>query len=283
MNLKIFLKKYNYHVKFKRYFDRLFLSTRFNILNFPIYNSSSAWRYKDQEHLTISAINNIFPTLSKLAYSLNKKEIKTENIKSLCNNDSYLKSANAIKDIFDSQGSDKSTIHNYHFIYGYILNNNHNIKNIFEIGLGTNNTDIVSSMGSQGKPGASLRAFREFCPNAHIYGADIDKRILFQEERIKTFYVDQTDLSTFEELIKLLPNNFDLFIDDGLHAPHANIASLMFGLNIIRSGGWCIIEDIENNAITIWQVIAALLPPTYRCHILMSDDDNQFVFAVQKL
>ena len=44
-----------------------------------------------------------------------------------------------------------------------------------------------------GKPGASLRVWRDYFPNAIIYGADIDKDILFAEERIKTFYIDQLD------------------------------------------------------------------------------------------
>ena len=56
------------------------------------------------------------------------------------------------------------------------------VNKIFEIGLGTNNIDIVSTMGKKGHPGASLRAFRDFCPNAEIYGADFDSRILFQEK-----------------------------------------------------------------------------------------------------
>ena len=77
-----------------------------------------------------------------------------------------------------------------------------NIRNIFEIGLGTNYKNIVSNMGINGKPGASLRAFRDYCPNASVFGADIDKRILFEEERIKTFYVDQTDPVTFDPILE---------------------------------------------------------------------------------
>ena len=72
------------------------------------------------------------------------------------------------------------------------------ISNLLEIGLGSNNTDLVSSMGKEGKPGASLRAFRDFCINAEVIGADIDKRILFKEDRIKTFYVDQTNNSSLD-------------------------------------------------------------------------------------
>ena len=53
--------------------------------------------------------------------------------------------------------------------------------NLLEIGLGTNNPKIVSSMGLKGKPGASIRAFKEIYINASIYGADVDENILFKK------------------------------------------------------------------------------------------------------
>ena len=40
-------------------------------------------------------------------------------------------------------------------------------------------------MGIKGKPGASVRAFRDYFDKAIIYGADIDSKILFFEKRIK--------------------------------------------------------------------------------------------------
>jgi hypothetical protein len=42
---------------------------------------------------------------------------------------------------------------------------------IFELGLGTNNPALPSSMGVYGRPGASLRGWRELFPNAFVYGA----------------------------------------------------------------------------------------------------------------
>jgi hypothetical protein len=64
---------------------------------------------------------------------------------------------------------------------------------IFELGLGSNNPHLVSSMGSTGRPGASLRGWKELFPYATVFGADIDRAALFQEDRIKTFYCDQLD------------------------------------------------------------------------------------------
>src|SRR5262249_23189855 len=51
------------------------------------------------------------------------------------------------------------------------------VNHVFECGLGTNNPKLQSSMGSTGVPGASLRVWREYFPNAMILGADIDKDI----------------------------------------------------------------------------------------------------------
>src|SRR5215469_12507693 len=89
--------------------------------------------------------------------------------------------------------SDKaSRWHNYTTIYSALFNGRrHQPLRIFELGLGTNNPDLPSTMGVPGRPGASLRGWREFFPHAHVYGADIDTTILFQEARIKTFPCDQ--------------------------------------------------------------------------------------------
>ena len=51
----------------------------------------------------------------------------------------------------------------------------------------------------------------------------IDRRILFHEDRISTFWVDQTDPNSLDALAAQLGDiKFDLIIDDGLHLPHAN-------------------------------------------------------------
>ncbi|MDB9839765.1 hypothetical protein OAC57_05685 [Planktomarina temperata] len=77
-------------------------------------------------------------------------------------------------------------------------------RKIFEIGLGTNNVDIVSAMGTEGKPGASPRAFRDFWPEAQLIGADFDARILFSEDRIETYFVDQTKPKTSKIYWKIM-------------------------------------------------------------------------------
>ena len=185
-----------------------------------------------------------------------------------------------LKLLFAKFGSDKSTGHNYHRLYGEILKNKDDISYVLEIGLGTNNLDVVSNMGTRGVPGASLRAFREYLPNATIFGADIDKRILFQEDRIQTYFVDQTDLTSLEALGKNIPDSIDLIIDDGLHSPNANLAVLTFGLKKLKNHGWLVIEDIPERAVPLWEVVAALLPDTFASKLLR--DEGGLVFAVQR-
>jgi hypothetical protein len=229
--------------------------------------------------LTVLAINQTFPFLKDLVGSV-KEESKVYSIDEFTSlfKETDIKVLDDLKDKFNKHGSDKATIHNYYLVYGCVLNDTNSISSLMEIGLGTNNTDVASSMGTQGKPGASLRAFRDCLPNATIYGADVDKRILFEEERIKTFFVDQTQPETFEQLNSHIPNEFDLIIDDGLHSPNANIATLTYALSKLKDGGWCIVEDIIEDAIDIWHVVSAILPAdTYESYIIKTKSAHMFV------
>ena len=109
-------------------------------------------------------------------------------------------------------------------------------------------TDVPSNMGADGKPGASLRVWREYFPNAQIYGADIDKRVLFEETRIKTFYVDQCDPVIIANMwAEIATNDFDLMIDDGLHTFESAICLFENSINKLAPNGTYIIEDASIN------------------------------------
>jgi len=100
-------------------------------------------------------------------------------------------------------------------------------------------------MGRTGTPGASLRAWRDYFPNAEIYGADIDREILFEEERIRTFYVDQLSESAISEMWSKIPNlTFDLIIDDGLHTFEAGVTFYENSIDKLKDSGVYIIEDV---------------------------------------
>ena len=182
--------------------------------------------------------------------------------------------------LFKLNGSDK-TRHQYHYLYGSLLADREKVEKILEIGLGTNNVDVLSHMEKTGTPGASLWAFRSFCPRAQIFGADIDARVLFQDERITTLQVDQTNQDSLNGLANSLPKDFDLVIDDGLHSPDANVLTLTFGLGLVRPGGWVVIEDIKPSASSLWQAIAALLPDRFESHLVATP--YALVFLARRL
>jgi SAM-dependent methyltransferase len=144
-------------------------------------------------------------------------------------------------------GSDKSRPSNYTPLYSALLKERFDQPlRILELGLGSINPDVPSNMGVFGVPGASLRGWRELFPRAVVYGADIDRTILFREDRIKTFYCNQLDQSSIRELWRHpdLQEGVDIIIEDGLHNFEANIAFLEGSLDHLRPGGIYIIEDI---------------------------------------
>ena len=121
------------------------------------------------------------------------------------------------------------------------------MKLVFECGLGTNNPNLSGNMTVNGMPGASLKVWRDYFKNAQIYGADIDKDILFEEDRIKTFYVDQLNTASIEEMWKKIEiKNFDIIIDDGLHTTDANINLFLNSFKKLKKNGIYIIEDVQS-------------------------------------
>jgi len=145
--------------------------------------------------------------------------------------------------------------HNYTTFYYSIFNElrNKNLR-IFELGLGTNNVNLPSNMGIDGIPGASLYGWEEFFPNSCIFGADIDSDILFDTDKIKTFYCDQTNPESIKNMWNKpqLNENFDIIIEDGLHKFHANVCFFDNSIHKLKPNGYYIIEDIDNNEIPLF-------------------------------
>lgn len=145
--------------------------------------------------------------------------------------------------------------HNYTTVYAVLLEKYFNRPNrIFELGLGSNNPQLVSSMGVAGTPGASLRGWRQLFPNSLIYGADIDPASLFESDRIKTYYCDQLDSSAIRELWSRpeLADGMDIIIEDGLHTFEANMSFLEGSIQHVRPGGLYIVEDIMTTCTNAW-------------------------------
>ena len=189
-----------------------------------------------------------------------------------------------LEERFKYYGSDKSSIHNYHLIYGQIINDLglSSALNLLEIGIGSTNPAIPSNMGIDGHPGASLRAFRDVISLGQIFGADIDPDILFQENRIKTSIVDQMVPETFSKMHKSFGQpGYDLIIDDGLHAVSANLNTLLFGLEVLNKGGWIVIEDIWAGK-ACWHTVYRLLDGDHFDKYLIQISSGCHAFVIRK-
>jgi hypothetical protein len=165
-----------------------------------------------------------------------------------------------LKELFIKYGSDKF-INPYYKYYSNVLSSKTDI-NILEIGMGTKNPNIASTMffykqeqGFDSTPGSSLRAFRDFVKGSKVYGADIDEEILFEEDNIKTAKVDQLNKDELDNLFNGI--SFDFAIIDGLHHITADVNSIISLINRMNKGSKLIIEDIT--IFDNWKVVDFIL------------------------
>ena len=135
--------------------------------------------------------------------------------------------------------------HSYTDLYYFLfLNQRKSIKKVFELGIGTNKV-FNDKLRRKSLPGASLRVWKEFFFNAKIYGADIDENTLFQENRIKTYIVNQFSQKSIKGMWqKINLKDFDLIIDDGCHQFEGTINFFSNSIKFLSKSGFYIIEDI---------------------------------------
>ena len=135
-------------------------------------------------------------------------------------------------------GSDKFTRHRYGGIYEYFLEplRDSPLK-LLEIGIGGENLE---------SGGGSLIAWRDYLPNAEIFGIDIYDKSFLAGERVHTFICNQAEP---EDLNRLCDKHgpFDIIIDDGSHRG-PDVASALFTLfPRLRAGGIYFIEDTQTS------------------------------------
>lgn len=164
----------------------------------------------------------------------------------------------------DKYGSDKSSIfvkdaihpytwfsHTYANVYEILFAPiKNNVNYIFECGIGTNNINIPSNMGGGAMPGASLYVWNDYFRSSivSIYGADIDRGVLFNDGKIRTYFMDQTKKSSVLEYFKNINGiKFDIMIDDGLHTSEAAITLFENSIQNLSENGIYFIEDMGIN------------------------------------
>jgi hypothetical protein len=133
----------------------------------------------------------------------------------------------------------------------------HEPLTLLEVGVGTVTPDVLSSMryvypnGHPYRPGGSLRAWRDWMPNATIIGGDVQPDCVFTEDRIDVRLFDSTDWAACDAALG--PLQFDVIVDDGLHTREAQVQTLHNLWYRLRPGGWYFLEDVHPPLYDDWR------------------------------
>lgn len=131
-------------------------------------------------------------------------------------------------------GTDKWGKHTYTPYYYDLLNERRFIiKKVLEIGTAE---------------GASLLMWRDFFPNATIYGAEIDPArvaLMDGQERIKVIQCDQTSEKDLKNVMSQVGADADIVIDDGSHIVKDQLFSCKTIMPMLQKHAIYIIEDAQ--------------------------------------
>jgi hypothetical protein len=128
------------------------------------------------------------------------------------------------------------------FYYELLKDKKDSIRKVIEIGIGTRT--YVRNNPKPYATGASLYMWRDFFPNAQIYGVDILPESMFKADRIETYIYDETKKEDLENLIAKTGSDIDLFIDDGVHSKAAQIFLAKTVLPMLSKNIIYVIEDV---------------------------------------
>ena len=159
---------------------------------------------------------------------------------------------NILTSIMNKHLSDKGNLnntHNYTKFYHALFNKIRYEKlNVFEVGIGSVDKNVAFHMSFSHKnysPLASLRGWCDYFKNSKIFGADIDKKILKNSNRIYTFHVDMLNKKSIIKMWRKINKKMDIIIDDGFHSFEANKKFFENSIKHLKKNGYFIIEDIH--------------------------------------
>lgn len=133
-------------------------------------------------------------------------------------------------------GTDKwSNKHHYTPVYHELFKDRRNeIKKVLEIGVAE---------------GAGMFMFRDYFPNATIYGAEIEESRIFREDRIEVIKCDQSKHEDLYKLLEKIGDDVDIIFDDGSHKPSDQIFTCDYLLQVMPKNTIYIIEDVSDPSI----------------------------------
>ena len=95
--------------------------------------------------------------------------------------------------------------------------------------------------------GCSLVMWRQYFPNAALYGIDIDPACRESVPGVTIFIGDQEDEVFLQHFVHQTEGNFDVIIDDGGHTMAQQICSFLTLFSHVKPGGMYVIEDLHTS------------------------------------
>ena len=124
------------------------------------------------------------------------------------------------------------------------------IRKVLEIGIGGSPDNLKHNPNYI--TGASLYMWRDFFPNAQVYGVDVLPQLMFEDRRIETYLCDQRDHKGLLAILDKTGHDLDLVIDDATHRPVDQVLTALAILPVLSSGAVYVIEDIYDPSITYY-------------------------------
>lgn len=142
-------------------------------------------------------------------------------------------------DLFTKYGTDKG-IWGYTPYYEALMEpRRFDVKRVLEVGI-CGYRDIPNNV-----VGASLFVWRDYFPNAEIYGIDNDGRFVFNDQhRIHTMQLDAYCPHSLDAAMKVFGGEFDMIVDDAVHDPAPQIQLMNALAPYLRPGGYYFMEDV---------------------------------------
>lgn len=153
--------------------------------------------------------------------------------------------------IMDRNGSNKN--HRQHVIYTPFYDamfSSISVRYAMEFGIGSKDPSMPYSMNGQDTtPGGSLRGWREAFLSATIFGADIDEKVIFREDRIITYHADVKDRESLRQMWEKVMREtggekMQVIVDDAVHEIAANRTCFEQSFSMLDQGGFYVIEDV---------------------------------------
>lgn len=98
--------------------------------------------------------------------------------------------------------------------------------------------------------GKSLRTWYEYFPNSIIIGLDIDDKTEYNNDRVYTFKLDQSNVSQLNNFVNECREKgyeFDMVLDDGSHHMLDQQITLGYLFPLLKSKGMYFIEDLHTS------------------------------------